>query len=508
VSFGRVGRYELIAQLATGGMGEVFLARTRGLAGFEKLVVIKRALPSLVKSDRHHLLFAEARLAATLSHANIVQVHDVGREDTAPNAIFLAMEFLHGQDVRAILRREPRLPLAQALAIAQSICAGLHYAHEKRDTDGQPLGIVHRDVSPSNVFVTYDGAVKLIDFGIAKATTLPSETQQGTVKGKPGYMSPEQCRGEPLDRRSDLFCVGILMYEMTTGRSPFAADTEYLTYQRIIESTPPAPSTLVPDYPPTLESLLLEILHKHRRERPATALAIQERLAAIARELELDTSALALERYLASLFSDELASWHAAQAAGTSLEDHVIRRTTTEHAASPSRSPEPVPVRHSRRTTITIAGISALALGAAVTLFVTAREPAGQARVPDSGKLTDPVSHPGKLTDPVSHYPAAPGSSVSSDTGQPDTGQPRAPDTGQPRVPDTGQPRVPDTGQSGRAGQARVPDKRPPGHPKQVTTKAAPGSGSSTSKEPSAGSGSAASAGSAQQPVLGPDDLL
>jgi eukaryotic-like serine/threonine-protein kinase len=503
VSFGRVGRYELIAQLATGGMGEVFLARTRGLAGFEKLVVIKRALPSLVKSDRHHLLFAEARLAATLSHANIVQVHDVGREDDAPGAVFLAMEFLHGQDVRAILRREPRLPLAQALAIAQSICAGLHYAHEKRDSDGQPLGIVHRDVSPSNVFVTYDGAVKLIDFGIAKATTLPSETQQGTVKGKPGYMSPEQCRGEPLDRRSDLFCVGILLYEMTTGRSPFTADTEYLTYQHIIESTPPTPSSLVPDYPPTLESLVLEILHKHRRERPATALAIQERLAAIARELELDTSALALERYLAALFSDELASWHAARDAGTSLEDHVIRRTTIERAASPSRSPDPVAVHPGRRTVIRIAGISALALAAAVTVFVATREPAGQATVPpapDTGQTgqAGPARVPdtgqtGQASVPDTGHLAPTRPSVSSHTG------PTGP-TGQARVPDTGQ-----TGPTGHAGQARVPDTRPTGHAKQVTTKAAPGPGSSTNPEPSAGSGSA---GSAQQPVLGPDDLL
>src|SRR5690348_3663788 len=187
---GRLGRYELLSLIAKGGMGEVFLARTRGLGGFEKLVVIKRNLPTMAQDSGP--LLAEARLVATLQHTNIVQVNDVGTDN---GTVFVAMEFLHGQDLRSVLRRSNApLPLDQAIAMALGVCAGLHYAHDKRDADGSLLELVHRDVSPSNVFVTYDGGVKLIDFGIAKATSLPSETQLGTVKGKPGYMSPEQCK--------------------------------------------------------------------------------------------------------------------------------------------------------------------------------------------------------------------------------------------------------------------------------------------------------------------------
>src|ERR1041385_8660762 len=260
-SLGQLGRYELLSLLAEGGMGEVYLARARSVGGFEKLVVIKRSLPAL--AAQYEPLYAEARLVATLHHTNIVQVLDV---DTDGPTVFIAMEFLHGQDVRALIKRSwsrgQRLPLDQTLTIVLAMCAGLHYAHDKRDADGAPLEIVHRDVSPSNVFVTYDGGVKLIDFGIAKATTLPSETQLGTIKGKPGYMSPEQCQAEPLDRRSDLFCVGIMLYEMTTGQRPFSGESENLLYSAISEGTPKPPTAIDPTYPPALEAIVLKALAK------------------------------------------------------------------------------------------------------------------------------------------------------------------------------------------------------------------------------------------------------
>jgi serine/threonine-protein kinase len=322
----------LIAPLAKGGMGEVHLARTRGVGGFERLVVVKCALPGLAERTQEMLL-AEARLAATLQHTNIVQVHDV---DTHEGAVFLAMEYLHGQDTRAILRRSwgqgQPLEIDQALAITLAVCAGLHYAHDKRDVDGTALEIVHRDVSPSNVFVTYDGGVKLIDFGIAKATTLPSETQLGTIKGKPGYMSPEQCRCEPIDRRSDVFCVGILLYELTVGRRPFVADNEYLLSKQIMDDDPPRPTAVIPGYSPALEAVVMKALAKDRRHRFSSALAMQEELAAISSGLHLDVSQFALGRAMAVLFAPELAAWHSAQQAGQSLVDHVIKRTTSSVA--------------------------------------------------------------------------------------------------------------------------------------------------------------------------------
>jgi serine/threonine protein kinase len=327
-SLGQLGRYELLSLLAKGGMGEVFLARSRGLAGFEKLVVIKRNLPSI--AGEREPLFAEARLVATLQHTNIVQVYDV---DTDGPTVFIAMEFLHGQDVRHLLKRSwgggAPLPLDQAIAIVLAVCAGLHYAHDKRDGDGAQLEIVHRDVSPSNVFVTYDGGVKLIDFGIAKSTALPSETQLGTIKGKPGYMSPEQCQGEPLDRRSDLFCVGILLYELTTGRRAFHADNEYLTYRQICEGAVRRPSELDPSYPPQLEAIVQRLLSKDRRTRHATAQVLGEELARFASERRLDVSQHALGRYMADVFRAELEAWHAAQQSGTSLVEHVLRTTAT-----------------------------------------------------------------------------------------------------------------------------------------------------------------------------------
>ena len=402
----RLGRYELIRLLAKGGMGEVHLARTRGLGGFERLVVIKCALPALAERTQSMLL-AEARLAATLQHTNIVQVHDV---DTDGQIVFLAMEYLHGQDLRAISQRswgaKQALPLDQALAIVIAVCAGLHYAHDKRDNDGSLLEIVHRDVSPSNVFVTYDGGVKLIDFGIAKATTLPSETQLGTLKGKPGYMSPEQCRCEPLDRRSDVFCLGILLYELTTGRKAFRADNEYQLTKQIIEHQPAAPSTLEPDFPRALEAIIMRALAKDRRDRQPTALALQDELGELCRARRLDLSQLALGRMMANLFADEIAAWQAAQRAGQSLVDHVIKRTTTTAAIVPESpigtvetavptTTAPRPQRASRSWMVVVAG-AVVAVAAAIIIYIrggtTAPAPAPPA--PSIGHETSPIVQP------------------------------------------------------------------------------------------------------------------
>src|SRR5579859_7783437 len=208
----QLGKYTLLRVLATGGMAELFLAIQRSVAGFEKLIVIKRILPSMNHDKAFiDMLLHEARIAATLSHANIVQIFDVGQID---GTYYIAMEHVHGEDLRSIVRQMRKknvteFPLEHAIGIMAGVCGGLAYAHEKPDLDGSSLNIVHRDISPQNVVVTFSGDVKIVDFGIAKSDTkMSTETRSGKLKGKVPYMSPEQARGEDIDSRSDIFAVG------------------------------------------------------------------------------------------------------------------------------------------------------------------------------------------------------------------------------------------------------------------------------------------------------------
>src|SRR5260221_1510781 len=201
-----LGKYELLRKIAMGGMAEIYLARVRGTAGFEKLVVIKRILPNVADEPKFVNMFLdEARFAATLQHRNIADVYEPGSDEGTP---FFAMEFVHGQDARSIriaaAQRKERVPLAVALAIVHGTASALDYAHDRTGSDGRNLGLVHRDVSPSNILVSYDGAIKLIDFGIARASITSHHTQTGTLKVKIRHMSPEQYRGQTIDGRSDL----------------------------------------------------------------------------------------------------------------------------------------------------------------------------------------------------------------------------------------------------------------------------------------------------------------
>jgi len=200
----RLGRYVLLKHLASGGMADVLLARSDGIEGFERHVVIKRIRPELARDQRFIKMFLdEARVAAMLHHQHIVQVHDIGEAD---GEYFIAMEYVHGEDTRKLLstaaKQRTHVPLRYGVAIVSAAAAGLHAAHEQRGSDRRPLHIVHRDVSPSNLLVGYDGSIKLLDFGIATAST-QQETRSGSLKGKLSYMSPEQCKGAPVDRRSD-----------------------------------------------------------------------------------------------------------------------------------------------------------------------------------------------------------------------------------------------------------------------------------------------------------------
>jgi serine/threonine protein kinase len=324
----KLGKYDLIRQIAVGGMAELYLARTVGIEGFEKLVVVKRILPQFATNASFVSMFLnEARLAATLHHPNIAQVYDIGQEGSE---YFFAMEYIHGEDLGRLVSTatDSGVPLSLdvALTLVAGLCAGLHYAHEKVGSDGKPLNVVHRDVSPSNVLVSYDGAVKLVDFGIARAGSNPSTTRGG-LKGKIGYMSPEQCRGkETLDRRSDIFSAGVLLYELTTGRLPFVDETEYCVLNQIVNTDAPPPSTLVPSYPPALEKIVLRALARDRNYRYANALQLQTDIEDFAHENRLRISPLVLARMMGTLFPARLEEWDSARAQGAFfVEQHVVR---------------------------------------------------------------------------------------------------------------------------------------------------------------------------------------
>jgi serine/threonine-protein kinase len=272
-----LGKYRLIAELGHGGMAEVFLAVVRGPAGFNKLMVIKQIRPQLAEDPEFLGMFLdEARLAARLSHPNVVQTNEVGHEG---NRYFIAMEYLEGQPLNRVLHRFQRtggFPLAHHLRVISAVLAGLHHAHEIADYDGTPLGVVHRDVTPHNIFLTYDGQVKVVDFGIAKALNSSSETRTGVLKGKVAYMAPEQARGERVDRRADLFSVGIMLWEAATGRRMWKGVPDIAILQRLLAGDIPKPSSVKPEVSEVLEAIVLKCLATDRDERYETALDLQE----------------------------------------------------------------------------------------------------------------------------------------------------------------------------------------------------------------------------------------
>ncbi len=304
----RLGKYTLLRKLAIGGMAELFLSRAEGIEGFEKNVVLKRILPQLAASEDFVRMFLdEARLAGTLHHPNIAQVYDIGR---AGRSYFFTMEYVRGKDLREILRASKKrgelIPFNHAISMVMGCCAGLHYAHEKLGSDGQPLGVVHRDVSPANILVTYEGGVKIVDFGVAKARSRQTETRAGSLKGKISYMSPEQCKGELVDRRSDVFAIGILLFELTTSTRAFRGENEFAILSKIVNEDVPSPATRRASYPPELEAIVNKALRRNPDERYSTAEELQLDLEHFARKQSAPSSAIELAKFLRTLFADEL----------------------------------------------------------------------------------------------------------------------------------------------------------------------------------------------------------
>ncbi|WP_437688864.1 protein kinase domain-containing protein [Sorangium sp. So ce176] len=324
-----LGRYRLLKKIGMGGMAEIWVASVAGISGVRKICVVKQILPHLADSPEFVRMFLdEARIAATLDHPNLVQMYDIEEVDGVP---VIAMEYLHGEDLRTIKKAlrtaNRRMPVEHAITIAAGVAAGLHYAHEKVGFDGKPLDIVHRDVSPHNVFVTYDGAVKILDFGIAKAANRVNETRDGALKGKVPYMSPEQCTSEKLDRRSDIYSVGIVLYEMSTGSRLFRRGaTEFELMRAIVEDPVMPPSQVSTDYPPELERIVLRCLERDREKRYATARDLQIDLEAFARERRLATSALALSSFMSELFGQRVEAWRGALASESELLSHIVEK--------------------------------------------------------------------------------------------------------------------------------------------------------------------------------------
>jgi serine/threonine protein kinase/DNA-directed RNA polymerase subunit RPC12/RpoP len=326
----RFGRYELLTRLAAGGMAEVFVARVlSALDGVDKMVVVKRLLPDhATNQDYIDMFLDEARTAASLNHPNVVQMYDCGVE---AGRHFIAMEYLHGEDLRGILRalkaHDQQIPIEVALQIGISICAGLHHAHEATDRTGKPLGIVHRDISPHNVLVTFDGAVRVVDFGIAKSTNRRSETRHGTIKGKVPYMSPEQLRSDgALDRRSDVYAIGVVLYELLLRQRPYVlANTgEFALMVAIARGDIRTPGSVKPTFPKFLEKILLRAMAHDVGVRYPTAQALQQDLEQFARTEGLEVSATRTSQFLLGLFGERVEAWREAQGNQQQLLAQVV----------------------------------------------------------------------------------------------------------------------------------------------------------------------------------------
>ncbi|TNE48677.1 MAG: PEGA domain-containing protein [Deltaproteobacteria bacterium] len=275
------GKYYLMDRIAVGGMAEVFKAKTFGIDGFEKVVALKRILPNIAEDEEFIMMFSdEAKIAVKLSHANIVQIFDLGQDE---GSYFIAMEYIHGRDLRTIFDRSRRKggnkldPKMVAYVMAR-VCEGLDYAHRKKDDEGQPLHIVHRDVSPQNILLSYEGDVKIIDFGVAKAQNKMSRTQAGILKGKFAYMSPEQIQGLPLDQRSDIFALGIVFYELLTAQRLFVGESDFHTLEMIRNMKLEPPSSKNPAIPPALDEITMKALSRDLNQRYTWASEMHEDL--------------------------------------------------------------------------------------------------------------------------------------------------------------------------------------------------------------------------------------
>ncbi|RUO87685.1 serine/threonine protein kinase [Corallococcus sp. AB018] len=397
------GRYELVSWLGRGGMAETWHAQLVGAAGVTKPVLIKKVLPEYADDEAFISMFiSEARISATLSHGNVAQVFDFGQVE---GEYFLAMEFVDGKPLDKVLKRAmrsglPALPIPVAVFIAMEMCRGLHYAHSRTDSSGKPLGIVHRDISPDNVLVSYEGQVKIVDFGIAKAQLLRGfKTAPGVVKGKYLFFSPEQARGEDVDARTDVWATGVVLYELLCGRLPVDGPP-HVVMMKIAHGEIPPLSQLRPDLPEALNRIVLQALSPDPAQRFATSHAFGDALAGFLYANHPRFSSLSLAHLLRVLFRgdllnegrelavpddflEELKAWRnpvtpdqvptvphlrAIKTPRPSPAPVIITRESQEEEAPDVPTAEVAPVRRSRSPWVGLAvgGAALLALGGGV----------------------------------------------------------------------------------------------------------------------------------------------
>jgi hypothetical protein len=392
----RLGEYEILGRLAAGGMAEVFVGRLRRLEGFERFVVIKRILAHLAHDQEFVDMFlAEARIAARLVHPNIVQVFDVGCDD---GSYFYAMEYVHGEDLRTVAKAavaaEEPIPLEIAIAIGRALASALHHAHTHEGPDGRALGIVHRDVSPTNVIVGYDGTIKLLDFGVAKVMAQTSVTRAGVRKGKLAYMSPEQCRGSPVDPRSDVFSLGIVLHELTTMQRLFDFGDDFAAMYRIAAENVPKPSARRPGYPEELESIVLRALRRDKRLRYQTAAELLADLEGFARAHDALASATDVAAYVTRLMGSRPLPW---------TDPGVL--ASAERATVATQ--EPVGWGSTRARRLALATVGVATAGAVVGLGATIMPgrgsdgSAGGLPSQESAPATAPAEQAAEATEPI-----------------------------------------------------------------------------------------------------------
>jgi serine/threonine protein kinase len=304
----RLAQYELLQSIGSGGMAEVFLAKNTGPMGFEKIVVLKCIHPHLAKEKHFVTMFLdEARLAARINDPRVVQIHELGESG---GTYFMAMEYLAGESLSTIVKTAikggPSLSVHLAARIVGDAAAGLHTAHELKDAKARALDVVHRDISHGNIYVCYSGAVKVLDFGVAKARDSLQTTSPNERKGKYGYMSPEQVQGNPIDRRSDVFSLGVVLWEAITKQRLFAADSELETVRRVIDGVPPAPSTINKDVPPEMDAIVAKALAKDRAKRYQTAEELSKELESFIRTSGQAAGMSEISAFMKSAFAERM----------------------------------------------------------------------------------------------------------------------------------------------------------------------------------------------------------